>query len=345
MDFEFQLDHLDTTHSNQSDIMINGQDSSFGDHDSAILNDLTKQIEDLQAKLKLSYRKLFLYETENQKLLKDKNFFFYEKNNLEEQIKLILEKMQNLESFSKEIEIELTETSEKMKAFESLTQTQAVDLKRLTKFHAKIQGIVKPYIENLKAELATQQLENTKLVKVNLQYLELTEALNVTNQELAQKNDLQLKQHEFEKKNIVSSYEEQIHFLSKEIIDFQQNIAFFESEIQRLKKSNETKNFLENEVVKFKRSHSEDQQFLQTMKLRLNDLENQQSALVYEKSEIQKSFNSTRLDHENQQMILEATRRQLSQQIEENEKLELRLKMLERLNSNLSTTAINPSSI
>lgn len=338
MDFEFQLEHLDTTHSNQMEDTSSGPREIYGDHDSAILNELTKQIEDLQGKLKLSYRKLFLFETENQKLLKDKNFYFYEKNNLAEQVNMITEKMENLATYSKEIEEELNETTEKMKAFESLTQTQAVDLKRLTKFHTKIQNIIKPYIETLKTDLAAQQAENTKLNKVNFQYLELTEALNKTNTELTEKNALQLKQYEFEKKNIISSYEEQIHFLSKEIIDFQQNIAFCESEIQRLKKANETKNFLENEVVKFKRTHSEDQQIIQTMKLKMHEIENNHAALVYEKSELQKAFNSVKDDQESQKEILDATRRQLAAQIEENEKLELRLKMLERLNSHLSTS-------
>ena len=340
MDFEFPLEHLDTTHSNQQEEMTSGARNQFGDHDSAILNDLTKQIEDLQGKLKLSYRKLFLFETENQKLLKDKNFYFYENNNLTEQIKMISEKMSNLENYSKEIEIELNETAEKMQAFEDLTKTQAIDLKRLTKFHSKIQNIIKPYIENLKKDLASQQTENTQLNRVNLQYLELTEALNKTHLELNQKNELQLKQHEFEKKNIIASYEEQIHFLSKEIIDFQQNIAFCESEILRLKKANETKNFLENEVVKFKRTHSEDQQIVQTLKLRLHEIENNQAALIYEKSELQKSYNATKDDQESQKMILDATRRQLALQIEENEKLELRLKMLERLNTHLSSTTV-----
>ena len=340
MDFEFQLEHLDTTHSNQQEEMTSGARNQFGEHVSAILNDLTKQIEDLQGKLKLSYRKLFLFETENQKLLKDKNFYFYENNNLTEQIKMISEKMSNLENYSKEIEIELNETAEKMQAFEDLTKTQAIDLKRLTKFHSKIQNIIKPYIENLKKDLASQQTENTQLNRVNLQYLELTEALNKTHLELNQKNELQLKQHEFEKKNIIASYEEQIHFLSKEIIDFQQNIAFCESEILRLKKANETKNFLENEVVKFKRTHSEDQQIVQTLKLRLHEIENNQAALIYEKSELQKSYNATKDDQESQKMILDATRRQLALQIEENEKLELRLKMLERLNTHLSSTTV-----
>ncbi|MBC7456925.1 MAG: hypothetical protein H7235_01510, partial [Bdellovibrionaceae bacterium] len=57
-----------------------------------------------------------------------------------------------------------------------------------------------------------------------------------------------------------------------------------------------------------------------------------------EKSELQKSFNSVKDDQESQKTILDATRRQLTAQIEENEKLELRLKMLERLNTHLSVS-------
>lgn len=330
MDFDFQLEHLDATSTEGASL------KDENSHDSMILNDLSKQIEELQNKLKLSYRKLFLFENENQKLQKEKNFFFYEKNNLDEQLKLISEKMENLSRYSSEIEQELNQTTERMQAFESLTKTQAIDLRRLTKFHAKIQNIIKPYVQKIKSDLETQEIENAKLSKVNFQYLELTEALNTNIQELNQKNEIQTKQYEFEKKNIIASYEEQIHFLSKEILDFQQNLSTSESEIQRLKKAVETKNFLENEVVKFKRTHTDDQTLIQDLKLKINDLENKNSSLTYEVAESQKNKNTMAIDLETTKNILESTRRQLAQKIEENEKLEMRLKMLERLNSHLA---------
>lgn len=332
MDFDFQLEHLDTTTSDNASM-----NTQMSHQDSVILNDLTGQIEDLQNKLKLSYRKLFLFETENQKLLKEKNFFFYEKNNIEEQLKIITEKMENLSKYSSEIEEELEQNTEKMQAFEDLTKTQAIDLRRLTKFHAKIQNVIKPYIQNIKNDLETQRLENTKLNKVNNQYLELCDGLNTKIQELEETITVLTKQHEFEKKNLIVSYEEQIHSLSKEILDFQQNIATAESEVLRLKKANETKNFLENELVRFKRTHSEDQNMLQELKLKLVQADNQNNALSYDVTELQKQKNIADSDIDTLKRMLESTRQQLSQKIEDNEKLELRLKMLERLNTNLST--------
>lgn len=339
MDFDFQLEHLqhlDNEATSTSSDDLHEPVSARSHHDSPILNDLTKQIDDLQNKLKISYRKLFLFETENQKLQKEKNFYFYEKNSLEEQVNLLTEKMDRLSRYSTEIEQELDQTTEKMNAFEDLTKTQAIDLKRLTKFHGKIQNIIKPYVQNLKDSLLKQEAENAKLNKVNFQYLELTEALNKNNEELVLKNETQLKQFEFEKKNIISSYEEQIHFLSKEILDFQQNISFAESEIQRLKKANETKNFLENEVVKFKRTHSEDQNTIEKLKLKVNEMENQNTSLTYDLSESIKAKMMAISDQESQSTILEATRKQLAQQISENEKLQMRLQMLEKLNAHLS---------
>lgn len=335
----FELEHMDIEQSGPSMGIATHNHSNHQidvPHDSIVLDELSKQVEDLQTKLKLSYRKLFLFETENQKITKEKNFFFYEKSNLEEQLKITSEKAENLFTYSKELEQDLLQTTEKMNAYENLNETQAKDLRRLTKFYSKIQDVIKPYVQKMKTDLATQETENTKLSKVNFQYLELTEALNKTNQELTEKNDQQARQFEFEKKNIVSSYEEQIHFLSKEIVEFQQQIAFAESEILRLKKSNETKNFIENELVKFKRTHSEDQNTIGALKIKQNEMENCHSSVVFDLADLKNKFAVISEEHENQKTILDATRRQLTQKIEDNERLELRLKMLERLNSHLS---------
>jgi superfamily I DNA and/or RNA helicase len=103
-----------------------------------------------------------------------------------------------------------------------------------------------------------------------------------------------------------------------------------------LKKAVETKNFLENELVRFKRTHSEDQNMLQELKLKLVQAENQNHSLSYDVTELHKQKNIADSDVDTLKRMLESTRQQLSQKIEENEKLELRLKMLERLNTNLS---------
>ena len=336
----YELDHLDIEQNNE--ISGNTADRLKGQpHESIILDELSKQVEELQDKLQLSYRKLFLFETENQKITKDKNFYFYEKSNLEERLKIAESKIENLGSYSNELEQELNTTTEKMNAFDNLCKTQLKDLSRLTKFYTKIQNVIKPYIQNLKNELTNQQKENEKLIKLNSQSADLTEALTENQNELKEKLNKQTLQFEFEKKNLILSYEEQIHFLSREIIDFQQKITFAESECLRLKKSNETKNFIENELVRFKRTQAEDQSIISELRLKQNAIENINAALKQSIVQTDSTNNMLVAELDNLKDNLNLTRVQFSKKIEENEHLELRLKMLERLNSHLSTATTN----
>lgn len=337
---DFELDHMEMLSTNQNstnrDLLESTLHSSLTSNESHILNDLNQQIEELQEKLKLSYRKLFLFETENQKLLKEKNFFFYEKNDAEEKLKAAQQRLSHLESYSREIEADLKNIEEKNKALEDLNKTQKIDLKRLTKFHEKITQIIKPHVAELKATIEKQNIEISRLQKSNLQYLELTEALNTNCENLKKDLTAQENKSEYEKKNLILSYEEQIHSLSKEILEFQQKMEYMSSEILRLKKANETKNTLENELIKFKRIASENLQLIEDLKLKKHQIEEShqlaQSELHSKTIQNQKIESDLKV----QEQVLESTRQQLSRQIEENEQLHLKLKMLERLNIHLS---------
>lgn len=333
----FQLNHLDIDTLNSSentDTQVNFFNETTSE--SVILNDLSKQVEELQSKLKLSYRRLFLFETENQKLLKEKNYFFYEKTNLEEQSKINSEKLEQLTLENKKYASQLTLLNEKITIQKDLLDTQSHDLKRMNKFYDKIKNIIKPYVQNLKNTLENQIRENEKLSKINHQYLELSEALNKKLSNEIESSEINLKKFEFEKNNLIQSYEEQIHSLSKDILEFQQRISFSESEILRLKKANETKNYLENELIRFKRTHSEDQEKINSLSLKLNEINDMNQSLNYKNTELNSLNVQNKTDLENLNTRLTATQNQLSKQLDKNEQLELRLAMLEKLNIHLS---------
>ncbi len=341
---EFSLDHLEmiqsvatgqSQHPTSQPQKLNPQTNGLTKQ-SSILDDLATQIEDLQNKLKLNYRKLLLFETENEKLIQEKNKLFFDAKNYQEKFDLLSERNQKLEDFNNELESAYKLSHEKYLSFEKLCQTQSVDLKRLSKFHIKIKEIIKPYVQSLKLQIEklSQELADTQKMKSSFEKLNAENILQI--QYLKQNVEQQHRKFESEKTNFIQSYEEQIHFLSKEIIQYQQKNEVLQSEIIKQKKMNENKNYIENELIKFKRLQEDDQSLISNLKLQKIQLENTQVSLKNENSDLKSKFSILQNENSHLNQNLEATRIQLNQKIDEIEKLHLRLKMLEKLNSNLS---------
>ena len=80
----------------------------------------------------------------------------------------------------------------------------------------------------------------------------------------------------------------------------------------------------------------EDQNLISNLKIQKIQLENTQVSLKNENSDFKSKFSILQNENIHLNQNLEATRIQLNQKIDEIEKLHLRLKMLEKLNSNLS---------
>lgn len=339
---EFSLDHLEIIQTQAQSNLQHTQETkhSVQSHtlqkQSSILDDLSTQIEDLQNKLKLNYRKLLLFETENEKLIQEKNKLYFDVKNSQEKFELLAERNEKLENYNSELESAYKLSHEKYLSFEKLCQTQSIDLKRLTKFHVKIKDIIKPYVQTLKNQIETLNKSLADSQKMSSTFEKLN-AENILQIQYLKKNiEQQQQKFEAEKTNFIQSYEEQIHFLSKEIIQYQQKNEILQSEIFKQKKMNENKNFIENELIKFKRLQEEDQNTISNLKIQKIQLENTQNSFKNENSDLKNQF--TLLQNENHQLSqnLNATRFQLNQKIDEIEKMHLRLKMLEKLNSNLS---------
>ena len=340
---EFSLDHLDIT-SDMTHVPMRRPSvqpmtmpqTEVQTSSSAVLEDLSSQIEDLQNKLKLNYRKLLLFETENEKLIQEKNKLYFDVKNTHEKFEILADKNANLEAYSQDIESKYKSSHEKYLAFEKLCETQAIDLKRLSKFHLKIKDIIKPYVQSLKTQIEqlTTDLHKAQTMSASFEQLNSENVLQV--QYLKQNIGQQKNKFETEKSNFIQSYEEQIHFLSKEIIQYQQKNEILQSEVFKLKKMNENKNFLENELIKFKRSQEEDQILLTDLKLKLNQFENTTYLGKIENSESKNKIATLEAESHRLTQNLESTRAQLNSKIDELEKMHLRLKMLEKLNTNLS---------
>ena len=84
---------------------------------SLVLNELQKDTEELQAKMKLNNRRLLLFETENNKLIEEKNKYFLEMQNLFEKNQLFTEKATENEQQMLGFLAEISFLEEKNKTF------------------------------------------------------------------------------------------------------------------------------------------------------------------------------------------------------------------------------------
>lgn len=331
---DFELKHLEMVQGDTQSARAQDVTRSIGS--SQVLEDLTGQIEELQSKIKVSYRKLLLYETENQKLIQEKNSFFFENKVFAEHNAILIEKNKVLQSTHDEMATSIEKKTLKIEIAEKLIEAQKTDLGRLSKFHEKVKNIIKPFVENLKQQITVLTAENAQKTRLITQ-LETYQAelqLNLTVQ--AQTIETNSQRYAHEKKSLIQSYEEQIHFLSKEIVEQQQRTLDANNENLRLKKQVETKHFVENELVKYKRVQDENIQTVNALRLKENELSRQLTESHVSESNHKNQMISMAGEMERQRELLDATRKQLSHKITEVEDLTLRLKMLEKLNSNLS---------
>jgi len=303
---------------------------------SLVVEDLTQQIEDLQNRLKVNYKKMVIYEAENQKLIQEKNSLFFENKELAEKSDLVTEKNKKLLSYSNELEIEVDKLTYQNEASLKLIETQKIDLNRLTKFHLKIKNVIKPYVENLKQKISELNMLATQQVKI----INSNENMirNLENEIESQKSKFEstTQQNNREKNMLIQGYEEQIHFLSKEIVAEQEKTLDLQNENLKLKKQLETKHFIENELIRFKRSHDDQLQSIHTLKLKVHELEEEIMLMKSNENDLKLENNKLVTSNEQLQSVLDSTRVQLNTKLNELETLSLRLKMFEKLNTNLS---------
>lgn len=303
---------------------------------SLILNELQKENEELQNKLKLNYRRLLLFEAENSKLVEEKNKYFFEAQTQIEKAHILVEKNKELEAENEEFESKMQLLNEKVYTYEKINKAQLIEIKRFAKFHLKIQNVVKPYIVQLKNQLATAQKElKAALSELDL-FKRLNEDLEKANADLIEQRDSEAKIYQIDKNALTSSYEEQIHSFSKEILNQQTQNEALQKEISRLKKSVEFKNYFENEVIKFKRIHEEDQFKIQQVTDQKNELETQVMGKTETLAELKIELSKVANQLEEKERLLEVTRKQLAKQLDESVLLNERLGRLEKLNNQLS---------
>lgn len=306
---------------------------------SLILKDLFEEVDQLREKIKLNQRQLLFLESENNRLLQEKNKFFFESKNVSEKLKMLIEKNDAL-SFSFDTlknKHELLEQKEH--ALKSLLNTQSIDLQRMSKFYLKIKNVIKPYIFNLKKKIKelteSQQNQESKIGELQGSLTDTLSKLTYLQSDFEKSK----KSYQIEKSDLIKSYEEQLHDLAKEIVEVKNIENETRSENHRLKKNLENKYALENELIKSKRDITELNE--KNIQLEMSNTKNDHLLTTLQNDLLsvkQKLIQSDSLQDQ-KNLTIESLRSQLAAKIDEVEKMSLRIKMFEKLNLNLSLSA------
>lgn len=337
MEFEFKdLEMVEAEKSLSPQSQFTDNEPNMNLPNSVILNELHKENEELQNKLKLNYRRLLLFETENNKLIEEKNKLFFEAQNFYQKSQMLVEKNEELETQFLKADSQYKQLIEKVATYEKINKTQMLEIRRFSKFHAKIQEVVKPFIVGLKKQIQELKTELLQTQKIN-------NNLTNTYKEFSRKFELELDQKtneittlHSEKNGLIQTYEEQIHSFSKEILELQSKYEDSIKEIFRLKKAVEFKNYFENEVVRFKRTHEEDQKTLNELNQKKTAAATRILSLEQLLQEARAAGTAAQNKLSDLETQLEVTRGQFSKKMDELTITNERLARLEKLNNQLS---------
>lgn len=303
---------------------------------SVILTELFEEVDQLRNKIKLSQRQLLFLESENNRLLQEKNKLFFENKNNAEKFSMIMEKNDQLSQSFDSLNFKYELLVQKENAMNSLLQTQSIDLQRMSKFYLKIKNVIKPFIFNLKSQVAelTAQNQQQKSTIKNLQQA-LTESFEKTE---SLQGDLEntRKSYQFEKIDTVKNYEEQLHELAKETVEIKASENDAKTENLKLRKNLENKYTLENELIKYRRDITEMTEKIVQLESQNVKFVNLVTSSQNEASTLKQRLIQTESLNEQKGLTVESLRSQLANKLDELEKMNLRIKMFEKLNLNLS---------
>jgi chromosome segregation ATPase len=324
---------------------ISAPEMTIGQSNSAILTELFEEVDQLRNKIKLNQRQLLFLESENNRLLQEKNKLFFENKTVTEKFSIVMEKNDSLSQTFDSLTAKHELLCQKEKAMDSLLKTQSIDLQRMSKFYLKIKNVIKPFIFNLKTQVAdlTAQNQSQKSTIENLQK-SLSESFR-KNEDLLADFENTKKSYQFEKIDMVKNYEEQLHDLARETVSIKASEDDAKIENLKLRKSLENKYTLENELIKYKRDSIEMAEKIVQLESQNVKLNNSTTIIQNEASQLKQRLIQIESLNEQKDLTVESLRSQLTQKLDELEKMNLRIKMFEKLNLNLSLASETTASV
>ncbi len=179
-------------------------------------------------KLKVTLRRLSIYENEIHELKKKADEFNHEKSNLGDQIFVLRDKDKAskaaIESLNEQLEI----LDVKNTLLNEKVHTQTLELNRLHKYQEKIKTEVKPYFSQLKDYSKSLEQQHKRVVD-NLEQKELAlKELRKQMNELVKNYQAQMDTDNLNLSKVTDSFESEIFSLKNEISDLQNRLEISE---------------------------------------------------------------------------------------------------------------------
>ncbi len=179
-------------------------------------------------KLKVTLRRLSIYENEIHELKKKADEFNHEKSNLGDQIFVLRDKDKAskaaIESLNEQLEI----LDVKNTLLNEKVHTQTLELNRLHKYQEKIKTEVKPYFSQLKDYSRSLEQQHKRVVD-NLEQKELAlKELRKQMNELVKNYQAQMDTDNLNLSKVTESFESEIFTLKNEISDLQNRLELSE---------------------------------------------------------------------------------------------------------------------
>jgi chromosome segregation ATPase len=298
-------------------------------------------------KLKVTLRRLSIYENEIQELKKKIEDHNHEKSVLSDQIYVLREKDKASRLSIDEL-AELTEVLEvKNTALTEKTQTQFLEIQRLQRYQEKIKTQVKPYFAQLKDYSKSLETQHKRVVEqLEQKELALRELRGQMN-ELIKNYQAQIDSDNMKISKITESYESEIHQLKNELADTQNKLDFTEK--QRDENQEYYNRFLdlENQKIELQRVIENKQATLSVMaeEYKAKELELKKFNYKHESENKDLKITLNLLSKENQDLAqknldieqqLESMKFLWNQKNKETDKLKAALESLENINLELS---------
>ena len=298
-------------------------------------------------KLKITLRRLSIYENEIHELKKKADEFNHEKSNLGDQIFVLRDKDKASKAAIDSLNEQLEVLDVKNTLLNEKIYTQTLELNRLHKYQEKIKTEVKPYFSQLKDYSKSLEQQHKRVVD-NLEQKELAlKELRKQMNELVKNYQAQMDTDNLTLGNVTESFESEIFSLKNEITDLQNRLELSE----RIAAQNQDyySRFLEseNQGIELKRMLEIKNQDLvsATENFKLKELDLKKFNYKHESENKDLKITLNMLNTENQELTqknldteqqLESMKFLWNQKNKETDKLKSALESLETINLELS---------
>lgn len=315
---------------------------------SASVQTLFAQNEDLMARLKVTIQRLNSTEEENQTLNEEFNDLRKSFSALSDQMLVWKEKERIWKEKNSHLESEVNAFNKRFPDYKNMEAR----IERYQRYQEKVKNQIKPYVQQLKGYA---QSLHEQILGLNRE-IEFKESniSDLKHQIMAvkEKLEMQIQFYEINQNDLVSNFEKERSSLLAEIRSLNESNQALEMKAQKLDRSLERQDELENLVVALRRSKEEFQSSVETELETTKMLSSEQKASLQEKDlmieDLKKNLESlkdkmsmTENKKDELQEQLTSLRYMWTSKSEENEKLKISMASLEKINLELSNKLNN----